>query len=329
MINRSGGEKDSITAPNLITEQATSDAEVAISVPTTSVPADMDASLSTTNSKAVDNTIPHNTSIVHANEVSTSSEHLSFEANKSTDAPPILSEKPDDPGHTGESTRNDGNLNDNHPQNPAKQHEPMGEEPMGDKPMGDETKQKEIKQQASDSHGESDVADDENDDDPFAGLDEVATLDLHSISNYTFGKKGTKSKSKSMSDMSSRLISNALQNDYERRGLRRSVRAVILVHEHNFAHLLLLQRSDGKGEFALPGGRLRAGENFEQGLLRKLSAKLCPDESISHGTDGKNKEDEYMTDNPSLEVGDKCKMLMLLPTLTTSLFSLLSINVSN
>lgn len=139
--------------------------------------------------------------------------------------------------------------------------------------------------------------DGEDDDDPFAGLEDIATMDLYEIGHYTFGKKDSMSRCKALSDMSGRTISESLRREYAQRGMRRSVRAVMLVHEHNFPHVLLLQRSDGKGEFMLPGGRLRPGESFEQGLERKLKSKLGrPDMSDEDGSDG------------CLEVGDKRKM---------------------
>ena len=46
---------------------------------------------------------------------------------------------------------------------------------------------------------------------------------------------------------------------YRREGIRRSVEAVILVHDHNHPHVLLLQL--GSAFFKLPGGRLRPGED--------------------------------------------------------------------
>lgn len=167
----------------------------------------------------------------------------------------------------------------------------------------------------NDENGD-DANDNSDEDDPFAELDDVATMDLYNIGNYTFGKKDTESRSKAMSEMSGRAISNALRLEYERRGLRRSVRAVILVHEHNFPHILLLQRADGKGEFSLPGGRLRPGEDFEQGLLRKLSAKLCTGDAQAASASLNEDDDldkDYSNDmdgsegKPTLEVGDKCK----------------------
>ena len=46
---------------------------------------------------------------------------------------------------------------------------------------------------------------------------------------------------------------------YSREGIRRSVEAVILVHNHNHPHVLLLQL--GSAFFKLPGGRLKPGED--------------------------------------------------------------------
>lgn len=43
--------------------------------------------------------------------------------------------------------------------------------------------------------------------------------------------------------------------------MRRSVDAVLLVHEHNHPHVLLLQM--GSSFFRLPGGRLKVGEDGE------------------------------------------------------------------
>ena len=46
---------------------------------------------------------------------------------------------------------------------------------------------------------------------------------------------------------------------YAREGLRRSVEAVLVVHEHGHPHVLVLQM--GASFFKLPGGRLRPGED--------------------------------------------------------------------
>lgn len=131
------------------------------------------------------------------------------------------------------------------------------------------------KQDSSEKEANGKV-DDESDEDPFADLDDVASMDIYDLSNYTFGKKNQESKSRVMQLLSKTQMQDALRKKYEERGMRRSVGGVILVHSHNFPHVLLLQRSDGKGEYALPGGRLRPGESDEEGLRRKLSAKLKP-----------------------------------------------------
>ncbi|PXF42249.1 Cleavage and polyadenylation specificity factor subunit 5 [Gracilariopsis chorda] len=101
-------------------------------------------------------------------------------------------------------------------------------------------------------------------------------MDLFHISNYTFGTKDEQARSKAMQSLSKTQLAQILRDNYKQRGIRRSVAAVILVHEHRFPHILLLQRRDGRGEFVLPGGRLRPGESNEEGLQRKLTSKLTP-----------------------------------------------------
>ena len=54
---------------------------------------------------------------------------------------------------------------------------------------------------------------------------------------------------------------------------------------HRLAHVLLLQRADGKGPHYLPGGRLRPGESDTDGLARKLRAKLTPTPNASSSGD--------------------------------------------
>lgn len=46
---------------------------------------------------------------------------------------------------------------------------------------------------------------------------------------------------------------------YAEQGLQRHVEAVLLVHQHNHPHVLLLQT--GLGSFKLPGGYLKPGED--------------------------------------------------------------------
>ena len=60
----------------------------------------------------------------------------------------------------------------------------------------------------------------------------------------------------------------ALWHRYPKQGARRSVEAVLLVADHRFPHVLLLQSGDS---FRLPGGRLRPGENGTS----LISVTLC------------------------------------------------------
>ena len=57
-------------------------------------------------------------------------------------------------------------------------------------------------------------------------------------------------------------------------GTRRSVAAVMVVHLHKHAHVLLLRT--GNGGLQLPGGTLKPGESEVEGLQRKLEAQVKP-----------------------------------------------------
>jgi cleavage and polyadenylation specificity factor subunit 5 len=63
-----------------------------------------------------------------------------------------------------------------------------------------------------------------------------------------------------------------MREEYEKMGMRRSVEGVLLVHEHNLPHVLLLQL--GTTFFKLPGGELNAGEDSLEGLKRILNETL-------------------------------------------------------
>ncbi len=62
-------------------------------------------------------------------------------------------------------------------------------------------------------------------------------LNLYPLSNYTFGTKDPQYEKDRT--VESRFI--RLKEDYEKGGLRISVDGVVLVHEHNLPHVLLLQ----------------------------------------------------------------------------------------
>eukprot|EP00884_Botryococcus_braunii_P015897 jgi/Botrbrau1/2991/Bobra.0026s0051.1 len=96
-------------------------------------------------------------------------------------------------------------------------------------------------------------------------------LAVYPLTHYKFGKKDAKGfKSESQEGHFERLKSM-----YKQEGLRRSAFAVMLVNQHHFPHLLLFKRQDGS--FALPGGKLKPGEDEVEGLKRKLAGKLSPE----------------------------------------------------
>lgn len=60
---------------------------------------------------------------------------------------------------------------------------------------------------------------------------------LYPLSNYTFGTKDPMYEK----DRTVEARFNRMREDFENFGMRRSVEAVLLVHEHNLPHVLLLQ----------------------------------------------------------------------------------------
>jgi cleavage and polyadenylation specificity factor subunit 5 len=60
-----------------------------------------------------------------------------------------------------------------------------------------------------------------------------------------------------------------MREEFQSIGMRRSVEAVLLVHEHGLPHVLLLQL--GTTFFKLPGGELNQNEDPIEGLKRLLN----------------------------------------------------------
>ncbi|XP_021715061.1 pre-mRNA cleavage factor Im 25 kDa subunit 1-like [Chenopodium quinoa] len=130
-------------------------------------------------------------------------------------------------------------------------------------------------------------------------------VDVYPLNRYCFGSKDALStKDETLADSLLRLKSN-----YEARGLRTSVQAVILVELFQHPHLLLLQVNNRT--FDLPGGRLRQGESDLEGLRRKLSRKLSLDEG---------------SDEVEWEVGD-CLGMWWRPDFETLLYPYLPPNI--
>ena len=97
------------------------------------------------------------------------------------------------------------------------------------------------------------------------------TATVYALGNYTFGTK--KQRGESDGSIAAKLL--RMKTAYEKRGKRVSVGAICMVNQHKTPHVLLLQVTPTS--YKLPGGRLRAGEGDEEGLLRKLRNKLQPE----------------------------------------------------
>ena len=65
---------------------------------------------------------------------------------------------------------------------------------------------------------------------------------LYPLSNYTFGTKDPMYEK----DRTVEARFNRMREDYEKQGIRHSVEAVLLVHEHNLPHVLLLQLGESE-----------------------------------------------------------------------------------
>jgi len=96
------------------------------------------------------------------------------------------------------------------------------------------------------------------------------TVTLYPLVNYTFGTKEAQPEE----DPSVAARLQRLQNDYEMAGMRRTVEGVLVVHEHNHPHVLMLQIANSF--FKLPGDYLKPGEDEIEGLKARLDERLAP-----------------------------------------------------
>ena len=72
-------------------------------------------------------------------------------------------------------------------------------------------------------------------------------VQLYPLSNYTFGTKEPQYEK----DASVAARFQRMRDEYASIGMRKTVEGVLLVHEHNLPHVLLLQL--GTSFFKLPG----------------------------------------------------------------------------
>jgi cleavage and polyadenylation specificity factor subunit 5 len=90
-------------------------------------------------------------------------------------------------------------------------------------------------------------------------------------SNYTFGVKEALKEREQGSEARFRRM----RERHEKDGLRRTVRGVLLAHQHGHPVVFLLQ-DVASGTYSIPGGRMAPGEDEAVGLVRRLDAKLRP-----------------------------------------------------
>ena len=144
-------------------------------------------------------------------------------------------------------------------------------------------------------------------------------VNLYPLSNYTFGtKEPMYEKDRTVEARFSRM-----REDFEQYGMRHSVEGVLLVHEHNLPHLLLLQLGErsrrhnlinahriifatpslslppsppplshagpspsGTTFFKLPSGELQPGEGEVDGMLRIVNNTLGREDGVSGSRQG-------------------------------------------
>ncbi|XP_067934538.1 cleavage and polyadenylation specificity factor subunit 5-like [Watersipora subatra] len=93
-------------------------------------------------------------------------------------------------------------------------------------------------------------------------------LFVYPLANYSFGNKEALYEK----DQSVAARFQRMRDDFEQVGMRRSVDAILLVHEHGIPHVLLLLL--GNSFYKLPGGELNPGEDPQDGLKRLLNVYI-------------------------------------------------------
>ncbi|SNX82045.1 probable CF25 - polyadenylation factor [Melanopsichium pennsylvanicum] len=115
------------------------------------------------------------------------------------------------------------------------------------------------------------------------------TLTLYPVTAFTFTTKEAQPEE----DPSVAARLQRLQNNYEDLGMRRTVEAVLVVHEHGHPHVLMLQIANAF--FKLPGDYLKPGEDEVEGIKARLDERLGPVESdpnsFGPNGEGRNKDD--------------------------------------
>ncbi|TPX45363.1 hypothetical protein SeLEV6574_g03902 [Synchytrium endobioticum] len=110
-------------------------------------------------------------------------------------------------------------------------------------------------------------------------LEGQSIVTLHPLPGYTFGVKEPQMEEDP--SVAARLA--RLQAEYGVQGMRRSVEAVLVVHDHGHPHILMMQIANTF--FKLPGEQLRPDETEVDGLRRCLNIKLAAPGTIPQDSD--------------------------------------------
>lgn len=103
------------------------------------------------------------------------------------------------------------------------------------------------------------------------------TIRLYPLSNYTFGVKETQPEE----DPSVLARLRRLEEHYTAHGMRRTCEGILVCHEHNHPHILMLQIANAF--FKLPGDYLRPEDDEIEGFKERLDERLAPVGSLGEG----------------------------------------------
>ncbi|KAK5456023.1 hypothetical protein LTS15_005342 [Exophiala xenobiotica] len=96
------------------------------------------------------------------------------------------------------------------------------------------------------------------------------TIRLYPLSNYTFGTKETQPEE----DPSVAARLKRLEEHYDNYGMRRTCEGILVCHEHNHPHVLMLQIANAF--FKLPGDYLPHDADEIEGFKMRLNERLAP-----------------------------------------------------
>ncbi|KAK4232109.1 nucleotide hydrolase-domain-containing protein [Podospora fimiseda] len=103
------------------------------------------------------------------------------------------------------------------------------------------------------------------------------TIRLYPLTNYTFGVKETQPEE----DPSVMARLNRLDEHYAAHGMRRTCEGILVCHEYNHPHILMLQIANAF--FKLPGDYLRPEDDEIEGFKARLDERLAPVGSLGEG----------------------------------------------